>query len=127
MCIRDRGRSGGKGALVMVFDDKKRTDFVTGFHKRKVKRRKQAEKEMALKAKQEKRKERMENRKQLKSISKSAKDMVADISGVAGPDVSQELEFEDEHHAVTVTVEPMLTEEEPIKKSGRGRSKADKG
>merc|ERR1712195_24010 len=119
-----KNKRGGTTQQVMVFDDSARTNFVTGFHKRKKARRKKAEKENEEKVKQERRAARMEKRKTFKDINDTAKDMMADLSGNSAEhlkqlsaEVNQTLEFESEDAVVTVTCEPMVAEEEKVVKT----------
>ena len=57
----------GKKA-VLVFDEKARKEFITGFHKRKVERRQKARQRIAEEVRQEKIQERKEKREQLKGL-----------------------------------------------------------
>lgn len=55
----------GKSAMVVTFDEEKRRDFVTGFHKRKEERRLKAKVEIKIKANKERLEKRARNRKAL--------------------------------------------------------------
>ncbi|NXB75497.1 NOL12 protein, partial [Donacobius atricapilla] len=53
---RKKGRGGREGRLVVTFDEERRREYLTGFHKRKVERRKAALEEIKRKLKEEQRK-----------------------------------------------------------------------
>ncbi|NXF86530.1 NOL12 protein, partial [Eubucco bourcierii] len=53
---KKKGPGGREGRLVVTFDEEKRREYLTGFHKRKVERRKAALEEIKRKLKEEQRK-----------------------------------------------------------------------
>ncbi|XP_050960782.1 nucleolar protein 12 isoform X3 [Labeo rohita] len=90
---------------VLMFDDKDRQDFLTGFHKRKVERRKAALEEIKNKLKEEQKRVRDERHKEyLKMLQErrqamdEADELVDAITGT-----TESVQYDHPNHTVTVT------------------------
>lgn len=82
-------RSRRNKGLVVVFDSDARKEFVTGFHKRKKKRRKVAEKQKQLKERQKRLQDRRERRLALRVAMGQSKSEEADDDDVKGSSLDQ--------------------------------------
>ncbi|XP_015435544.1 PREDICTED: nucleolar protein 12, partial [Dufourea novaeangliae] len=81
--------------ITLVFDEKKRRDFLKGFHKRKVQRQKKAQEELQQQLKQERKKIKQEARERYKNL----------VSNRDIPEIQQLLsqqEYETEGHTVSI-------------------------
>ncbi|KAI4887121.1 hypothetical protein NFI96_018931 [Prochilodus magdalenae] len=90
---------------VVVFDDKERQDFLTGFHKRKVERRKAAVKEMKTKLKEEQNRVREERHKEYLKILKERRGALEEANELedAMTATTQSVQYNHPNHTVTVT------------------------
>lgn len=92
--------------VAIMFDDKTRSEYLSGFHKRKQQRRVKAQTEIAQKLKQKIREERNKNRKKMK---KRAEDVLAGVYGIEkligeeADTATEKVEFE--NHEVFVNTE----------------------
>ncbi|XP_054013016.1 nucleolar protein 12 [Hylaeus anthracinus] len=89
------GKPKKRKKVTLVFDEKKRRDFLTGFHKRKVQRQKKAQEELKQQLKEERKRIKQNARERYKKLLSSR-----DI-----PEIQQllsEQEFETEGHTVSV-------------------------
>ncbi|KAM4530045.1 nucleolar protein 12 [Odontesthes bonariensis] len=91
---------------VVTFDDKDRQDYLTGFHKRKVERRKAAVDEMRKKIKEEQKRVREERHKEYVKMLKEREEALADVEGDLEDLVTsktESLQYDHPNHTVTVT------------------------
>ncbi|KAF4630019.1 hypothetical protein G7Y89_g8128 [Cudoniella acicularis] len=130
------------------FDNDARADYLTGFHKRKVQRAKQAQVEAEKRAREEKikiRKQLREERKQeleehVEAVNKILKDVAgSDVEDDGGEDtwdgiqddapilepVDHEEEYVDEDRYTTVTVEAVIVSKEGLVKIGEDDSEEE--
>lgn len=81
--------------ITLVFDENKRREFLTGFHKRKVQRQKKAQEELQQQLKEERKKIKQEARERYKNL----------VSSRDVPEIQQLLsqqEYETEGHTVSI-------------------------
>ncbi|XP_076279880.1 nucleolar protein viriato isoform X5 [Lasioglossum baleicum] len=81
--------------ITLVFDEKKRREFLTGFHKRKVQRQKKAQEELQQQLKEERKKIKQEARERYKNL----------VSSRDIPEIQQLLsqqEYETQGHTVSI-------------------------
>ncbi|XP_077061818.1 nucleolar protein 12 [Siphateles boraxobius] len=103
-----KSKSGAKHKqrkCVLMFDDKDRQDFLTGFHKRKLERRKAALEEMRSKLKEEQKRVREERHKEyLKMLleRRQALDEVDELEDVITA-TTESVQYDHPNHTVTVT------------------------
>ncbi|XP_036422909.1 nucleolar protein 12 [Colossoma macropomum] len=111
---------------VVVFDDKERQDFLTGFHKRKMERRKTAIEEMKNKLKEEQKIVREERHKEYLRMLKERREALeeADELEDAIKATTESVQYDHPNHTVTVTtisdldltgtrlLEPLTSQEE---------------
>ncbi|XP_051569475.1 nucleolar protein 12 [Myxocyprinus asiaticus] len=97
--------SAKKKKCVLMFDDKDRQEFLTGFHKRKVERRKAALTEMKNKLKEEQKRVREERHKQYTKMLKERREALdeADELEDAITATSECVQYDHPNHTVTVT------------------------
>lgn len=103
-----KGKPGAKrreNKLVLVFDDKERSDFLTGFHRRKVERRKAAVEEMKNKIKEEQKKLREERHNEYLKMLKERTEALeeADELEEAITGTTECVQYDHPNHTVTVT------------------------
>lgn len=103
-----KGKPGAKrreNKLVLVFDDKERNEFLTGFHKRKVERRKAAVEEMKNKLKEEQKKIREERHTEYLKMLKERTEALeeADELEDAITATTECVQYDHPNHTVTVT------------------------
>ncbi|KAK2917184.1 hypothetical protein QQF64_026208 [Cirrhinus molitorella] len=103
-------KSGGKhkkkqGKCVLVFDDKNRQDFLTGFHKRKQERRKAALEEIKNKLKEEQKRVRDERHKEYLKMLQERRQALdeADELVDAITATTESVQYDHPNHTVTVT------------------------
>ncbi|XP_011313788.1 nucleolar protein 12 [Fopius arisanus] len=65
---RQPGRPKKRKKITLVFDEEKRKDFLGGFHKRKLQRRRKAQDELKVKLKEEKKRIKQEARERFKTL-----------------------------------------------------------
>ncbi|XP_017272129.1 nucleolar protein 12 [Kryptolebias marmoratus] len=91
---------------VVMFDDKARQDYLTGFHKRKVERRKAAVEEIKKKIKEEQSRVREERHKEYLKMLKERREALADAEDDLEDMVinkTESIQFDHPNHTVTVT------------------------
>ncbi|XP_028311530.1 nucleolar protein 12 [Gouania willdenowi] len=91
---------------IVMFDDKDRQDFLTGFHKRKVERRKAAVAEIKKKIKEEQIRVREERHKEYLKMLKErteALEEAEDALGDAITSTTESVQYDHPNHTVTVT------------------------
>ncbi|KAK9978934.1 hypothetical protein ABG768_020670 [Culter alburnus] len=105
---KTNGKSGAKQKqrkCVLMFDDKDRQDFLTGFHKRKLERRRAALEEMRNKLKEEQKRVREERHKEyLKQLQerREALDEADELEDVITA-TTESIQYDHPNHTVTVT------------------------
>ncbi|XP_073703928.1 nucleolar protein 12 [Garra rufa] len=107
---KSKSKSDGKqkkkrGKCVLVFDDKDRQDFLTGFHKRKQERRKAALQEMRNKLKEEQKRVRDERHKEYLKMLEERRQALdeADELVDAITATTESVQYDHPNHTVTVT------------------------
>ncbi|KAJ2939735.1 hypothetical protein O0L34_g17927 [Tuta absoluta] len=90
-----------KKKIAVVFDEEKRKDFLCGFRKRKLERKKKAQEEMQRMLKEEKRRIKQENKESYKKLVVSSRPL---------PDIEQLLKEEYEDEDVNVKIMELSTE-----------------
>ncbi|XP_051817856.1 nucleolar protein 12 [Antechinus flavipes] len=95
----------GEGRLVLTFDEEKRRDYLTGFHRRKVERRKAALEEIRRKLKEEQRKLRDERHKEYLKMLKDREEALeeADELDQLVTSKTECVQYDHPNHTVTVT------------------------
>ncbi|XP_030649682.1 nucleolar protein 12 [Chanos chanos] len=90
---------------IVMFDDKDRQEFLTGFHKRKVERRKAAVEEIKNKIKEEQKRVREERHKEYLKMLKERKEALeeADELEEAITGTTESVQYDHPNHTVTVT------------------------
>ncbi|XP_071330514.1 nucleolar protein 12 [Trachinotus anak] len=92
---------------IVMFDDKERNDYLTGFHKRKVERRKAAEAEIRKKIKEEQIRVREERHKEymkmLKERTEALEECEEDDLEDAITSTTESVQYDHPNHTVTVT------------------------
>ncbi|XP_013868386.1 nucleolar protein 12 [Austrofundulus limnaeus] len=91
---------------VVTFDDKARQDYLTGFHKRKLERRKAAVEEIKQKIKEEKSRVREERHKEYVKMLKERTEALADAEDDLEDVViskTESIQYDHPNHTVTVT------------------------
>ncbi|KAM9434260.1 nucleolar protein 12 [Clarias gariepinus] len=90
---------------VVMFDDKDRHEFLTGFHKRKVERRKAAVEEIKNKLREEQKRVREERHKEYLKMLKERKEALEDADELDDviTSTSESLQYDHPNHTVTVT------------------------
>ncbi|NWX89222.1 NOL12 protein, partial [Nothoprocta ornata] len=102
---KKKGASGAVGRLVVTFDEERRREYLTGFHKRKVERRRVALEEIRRKLKEEQRKMKEERHKEyLKMLSEreEALDEVDELEHLVTAR-TESVNIDHPNHIVTVT------------------------
>ncbi|KAK2512762.1 Nol12 [Columba guinea] len=100
-----RGSGGREGRLVVTFDEERRREYLTGFHKRKVERRKAALEEIKRKLKEEQRKMKEERHQEyLKMLSEreEALDEADELEHLV-TSRTESVNIDHPNHVVTVT------------------------
>ncbi|XP_017538678.1 nucleolar protein 12 [Pygocentrus nattereri] len=111
---------------VVVFDDKERQDFLTGFHKRKMERRKTAIEEMKNKLKEEQKRVREERHKEYLKMLKERREALEEADELENSitATTESVQYDHPNHTVTVTtisdldltsarlLEPLTSQEE---------------
>ncbi|KAI5618644.1 nucleolar protein 12, partial [Silurus asotus] len=89
----------------VVFDEKERQEFLTGFHKRKVERRKAAVEEIKNKLKEEQKRLREERHKEYLKMLKERKEALEDADELDDvvTSTTESLQYDHPNHTVTVT------------------------
>lgn len=105
---KSRSKGGGKrkhGKCVLMFDDKDRQDFLTGFHKRKLERRRAALEEMKSKLKEEQKRLREERHKEYLKMLQERRQALdeADELEEAITATTECVQYDHPNHTVTVT------------------------
>ncbi|XP_068938211.1 nucleolar protein 12 [Petaurus breviceps papuanus] len=102
---RKKDGEGGHGRLVLTFDEDKRRDYLTGFHRRKVERRKAALAEIRQKLKEEQRKLRDERHKEYLQMLKDREEALEEADELEQLVTSQSqcIQYDHPGHTVTVT------------------------
>ncbi|XP_043820844.1 nucleolar protein 12 isoform X2 [Dromiciops gliroides] len=108
MARKKKSKKGGDGSqtrLVLTFDEDKRRDYLTGFHKRKVERRKEALEEIRKKLKEEQRKLREERHKEYLKMLKDREEALeeADELDQLVTSKTECVQYDHPNHTVTVT------------------------
>ncbi|XP_019966305.1 nucleolar protein 12 [Paralichthys olivaceus] len=91
---------------IVTFDDKERQDFLTGFHKRKVERRKAAVAEIRKKIKEEQSRVREERHKEYMKMLKERTDALEEADDDLGDVITsttESIQYDHPNHTVTVT------------------------
>ncbi|XP_014893214.1 nucleolar protein 12 [Poecilia latipinna] len=91
---------------VVMFDDKDRQDYLTGFHKRKIERRKAAVEEIKKKIKEEQSRVREERHKEYTKMLKEREEALADAEDELEDAVistTESVQYDHPNHTVTVT------------------------
>ncbi|NXV18827.1 NOL12 protein, partial [Cepphus grylle] len=102
---KSKGPGGREGRLVVTFDEEKRREYLTGFHKRKVQRRKAALEEIKRKLKEEQRKMKEERHQEyLKMLSEreEALDEADELERLV-TSRTESVNIDHPNHIVTVT------------------------
>ncbi|XP_044533265.1 nucleolar protein 12 [Gracilinanus agilis] len=102
---KKKSRDGSQGRLVLTFDEENRQDFLTGFHKRKVERRKVALEEIQKKLKEEQRKLREERHKRYLKILRERRAALEEVNELDQLVTSKTecVQYDHPNHTVTVT------------------------
>ncbi|XP_067310529.1 nucleolar protein 12 [Pseudorasbora parva] len=105
---KSKSRSGAKQKqrkCVLMFDDEDRQDFLTGFHKRKVERRKAALEEMKNKLKEEQKRIREERHREYLKMLQERREALeeADELEDAITATTESVQYDHPNHTVTVT------------------------
>ncbi|XP_038639622.1 nucleolar protein 12-like isoform X1 [Scyliorhinus canicula] len=104
---RIRGRGGGsrRGSGVLVFKEEERREFLTGFHKRKVERRKKALEEIKVKLKEEQKRVKDERHKEYVKMFKERQEALAEADELDQLATSKVecVQYDHPNHTVTVT------------------------
>ncbi|XP_060760166.1 nucleolar protein 12 [Neoarius graeffei] len=97
---RNRGRK-----CVIMFDDKDRNEFLTGFHKRKVERRKAAVEEIKNKLREEQKRLREERQKEYLKMLKERREALEDADELDDviTSTTESVQYDHPNHTVTVT------------------------
>ncbi|KAL4658032.1 nucleolar protein 12 [Arapaima gigas] len=108
--MRKKGKSkpGGKkreNKCIVTFDERARNEYLTGFHKRKMERRKAAVEEIKNKLKEEQKRVREERHKEYMKMLKERKEALeeADELEHAITSTAESLQYDYPNHTVTVT------------------------
>ncbi|KAL6457413.1 hypothetical protein MHYP_G00343760 [Metynnis hypsauchen] len=90
---------------VVVFDDKERQDFLTGFHKRKMERRKTAIEEMKNRLKEEQKRVREERHKEYLKMLKERREALEEADELQDTitATTESVQYDHPNHTVTVT------------------------
>ncbi|XP_058261169.1 nucleolar protein 12 [Hemibagrus wyckioides] len=90
---------------LVMFDDKDRHEFLTGFHKRKVERRKAAVEEIKNKLKEEQKRVREERHKEYLKMLKERKEALEDADELDDviTSTTESVQYDHPNHTVTVT------------------------
>ncbi|XP_076866438.1 nucleolar protein 12 isoform X1 [Brachyhypopomus gauderio] len=90
---------------VVTFDDKDRQEFLTGFHKRKLERRKAAVKELETKLREERKRVREERHKEYVKMFKERKQALEDADELEDviTATTESVHYDHPNHTVTVT------------------------
>lgn len=105
---RGKGKPGSKKRekCIVMFDDKEREEYLTGFHKRKVERRKAAVVEIKNKIKEEQKRVRDERQKEymkmLKERNEALEEDEDELEGVI-TGTTESVQYDHPNHTVTVT------------------------
>ncbi|NXX18374.1 NOL12 protein, partial [Podargus strigoides] len=102
---KKKGSGGREGRLVVTFDEERRREYLTGFHKRKVERRKAALEEIKRKLKEEQRKMKEERHQEyLKMLSEreEALDEADELEHLVTSQ-TESVNIDHPNHIVTVT------------------------
>ncbi|XP_078093720.1 nucleolar protein 12 [Mustelus asterias] len=99
------GRRGGSGRTVLVFSEEERREFLTGFHKRKVDRRKKALEEIKAKLKAEQKRVKDERHKEYVKMFKERQEALeeADELDQLATSKMESIQYNHPNHTVTVT------------------------
>ncbi|XP_074123331.1 nucleolar protein 12 [Sminthopsis crassicaudata] len=102
---KKKNKKEGDGRLVLTFDEEKRRDYLTGFHRRKVERRKAALEEIRKKLKEEQRKLREERHKEYLKMLKDREEALeeADELDQLVTSKTESVQYDHPNHTVTVT------------------------
>ncbi|XP_072512130.1 nucleolar protein 12 [Notamacropus eugenii] len=102
---KKKDRDGNQARLVLTFDEEKRRDYLTGFHKRKVERRKVALEEIRKKLKEEQCKLRAERHKEYLKMLKDREAALeeADELDQLVTSKTECVQYDHPNHTVTVT------------------------
>uniref|UniRef100_A0A8B9ST40 Nucleolar protein 12 n=1 Tax=Anas platyrhynchos TaxID=8839 RepID=A0A8B9ST40_ANAPL len=100
---KKKGPGGAASRLVVTFDEEKRREYLTGFHKRKVERRKVALEEIKRKLKEEQRKMKEERHKEyLKMLSREGGEEYDELEHLV-TSRTESVNIDHPNHIVTVT------------------------
>ncbi|XP_067875494.1 nucleolar protein 12 [Heterodontus francisci] len=104
---RKNGRGGGRerGRGVLIFREEDRREFLTGFHKRKVERRKKALEEIKVKLKEEQKRVKEERHKEYVKMFKERQEALeeADELDQLATSKMESIQYDHPNHTVTVT------------------------
>ncbi|XP_018593989.1 nucleolar protein 12 [Scleropages formosus] len=108
MAKKGKSKPGGKrreNKCIVTFNESSRNEFLTGFHKRKMERRKAAVEEIKNKLKEEQKKVREERHKEYMKMLKERKEALeeADELEDAITSTTESLQYDYPNHTVTVT------------------------
>ncbi|XP_072890198.1 nucleolar protein 12 [Hemitrygon akajei] len=100
-----RGPGRGRKRSVLTFSEEDRREFLTGFHKRKVERRKQALEEIKKKLKEEHKRVKEERRKEYLKMYKERQEALeeADELDQLATSKKESVQYDHPNHTVTVT------------------------
>ncbi|XP_051899217.1 nucleolar protein 12 [Pristis pectinata] len=100
-----RGRGRGRERCVLTFSEEDRREFLTGFHKRKVERRKKALDEIKKKLKEEHKRVKEERRKEYVKMFKERQEALeeADELDQLTTSKKESIQYDHPNHTVTVT------------------------
>ncbi|XP_029445967.1 nucleolar protein 12 [Rhinatrema bivittatum] len=98
-------KPGGGFRRVLTFDEEKRREYLTGFHKRKVERRKAAVEELKKKIKEEQKKMREERHKEYMRMLKEREEALEEADDLERLVTSktESVQYDHPNHTVTVT------------------------
>ncbi|XP_028934344.1 nucleolar protein 12 [Ornithorhynchus anatinus] len=102
---KETGAAGARGRQVLTFDEEKRREYLTGFHKRKVERRKAAVEEIKRKLKEEQKKLREERHKEYLKMLSEREEALEEADELERLVTSQTetVRYDHPNHTVTVT------------------------
>ncbi|XP_067830779.1 nucleolar protein 12 isoform X2 [Heptranchias perlo] len=102
---RGRGRGRDRGRCVLTFSEENRREFLTGFHKRKVERRKKAQEEIKVRLKEEQKRVKEERHKEYVKMLKERQEALeeADELDQLATSKRESIQYDHPNHTVTVT------------------------
>ncbi|XP_069765832.1 nucleolar protein 12 [Narcine bancroftii] len=102
---RKHGGGRGRQRCVLAFNEEDRREFLTGFHKRKVERRRKALEEMKIKLKEEQKRVKLERHKEYLKMFKERQEVLGEADELDQLTTSKKesVQYDHPNHIVTVT------------------------